>query len=562
MEYTVLSPWAEQNASNRVGLSPRVSDLNGKTIGMNGHFMNYSMFILEEIEKAIAKRYPGAKFSYIQYKHGDQRIERDDEFESVYREWVSKVDCIVQAYAATPSCGMTNGYNAAYAEQMGKPTVMVACDKALSTGRRGSISGGVPALRIVHYDLNYKIRKPFYTKPEIAGFMEEDVDDLAEKVIAALTDPLTEEEKNPPMPSVTEANRTFTGTAEEISNLFYKKGWTVGLPINMPTAESVEEMLTGTDLPRDHVVGLVPPMMGRATVEKIAINAVMAGCLPTYMPVLIAAVEAALDKSIYLEGWCTSASTWGPAIVVSGNVVKDIDINAGRGALSPYYKANNAIAKAFGYIITNIGGIRPKLEDVSEMGHEFRLGFCVGEDEEHNPWPPLHVDYGFKAEDSAVTLFWPQEHHACIAETAEQVMNRICGVRSSDVGWEPGALILLTPHEVDNLVKAGIDRKTVKKYMVEYARRPSTDWNFGWLRENNHLPDVCIPLNKDYTARAYWSEKTLVPIVCGEEMGRMLHFFTGGGEHGGPLCTKVNLPKNWKALVEKYSDMKRGITEY
>ena len=102
-------------------------------------------------------------------------------------------------------------------------------------------------------------------------------------------------------------------------------------------------MMRGTDLPADHVVARIPPMMGLATVEKIAVNAVMAGCLPTYLPVLIAAVQGAMDPKIYLEGWCCSQSTWGPVLTLSGKVAKDIGFNTADHALTPAFRANTTI---------------------------------------------------------------------------------------------------------------------------------------------------------------------------------------------------------------------------
>jgi hypothetical protein len=400
-----------------------------------------------------------------------------------------------------------------------------------------------------------------FTQEQIAEVMADSAEAFTRQLVDGLTAPLTEEEQNPTPGSQEYAKNTYTGTPEEISRLFYQNGWTNGAPIAMPTREAVNEMMRGTDLPANYIVAKIPPMMGCATVEKIAVNAVMAGCLPTYLPVLIAAVQAAMDPKIYLEGWCCSQSTWGPVLTLSGSVIKDIGFNTADHALTPAFLPNATIARAFGYIMMNIGGVRPGVEDLSEVGHEFRLGFCMGDNSDANPWGPLHTDFGFAPEDSAVTMFWPQEHRTLSGKSTKDFLKGLC--RLEPYGWDPGAALVFTPVCAKMFADEGWTKQRILDYMVEYARRPASEVDLLWLTQNNHPPKtVDLPVDDNHYTRIFWSNEHLYALVAGGNAGPMMTVFTGGGDHGGPSCAKIVLPKAWDELVRKYADVKPQYINY
>ena len=199
--------------------------------------------------------------------------------------------------------------------------------------------------------------------------IEEGIAAAMQDVVEALTKPLTPEEKSPKQQTGKTPRVAFKGSLQEVNRFYYSKGWTDGLPIIPPTEEAVQEMMTGTDLPADHVVAKLIPRLGKATVEKIAINAVMAGALPTHMPVLIAAVQALMDPRSRFDTFGVSTGSWAPFFVINGPIRKDIHINCSSGALSPGDIANAAIGRAVGLIVKNIGGVRKGIED---MGKELR----------------------------------------------------------------------------------------------------------------------------------------------------------------------------------------------
>ncbi len=561
MYQNVLSPWAVVDQSNLHGLSPRPETLNGKTIGMFGDFMMVATYMLEVVEAEIRGQYPEAKFSYFRYTAETTDIEKDTEAAEEFQRWLGGVDCILAFYGAVPSSSLFLGYNAAYMEKQGKPTVMAVVPRTYSAGVRGVRARCVPGLRIVSYMPKVL---DIFGRSDVAQTRENMGDTIPEftaQLIAGLLDPLTEEEIHPVPASQDNATKQFSGSAESIDDLFYRNGWTNGSPIRIPTREAVDEMLRGTDLPADYVVAKIPPMMGLATVEKIAVNAVMAGCLPTYLPVLIAAVQGAMDPKIYLEGWCCSQSTWGPMLTLSGKITKDIGFNTADHALTPAFRANSTIGRAFGYILMNIGGVRPGIEDLSEMGHEFRQGYCMGDDLDSNPWKPLHTDFGLAEDDSAVTMFWPQEHRTITASTVEGILDGLC--KLDPYGWDPGAAVVLSPKCAKIMADAGWTKQRILDYIVEYDRKPAAEVDLQWLIQNNHPPKTAdLPVCPAHSTRIFWSSEHMFLTVAGGQAGSMVTVFTGGGDHGGPSCAKIELPKNWDALVKEYGQQRPEYLSY
>lgn len=185
----------------------------------------------------------------------------------------------------------------------------------------------------------------------------------------------------------------------------YDRGWTDGLPVVPPTPERILQMLEGTSRRPEEVVGRVPPDMAPCTVEKAAINAVMAGCRPEYMPVVLAALEAALEPGFTLHGVTCSTCFASPVVIVNGPVARRIGMNAGLNALGQGNRANATIGRALNLIVRNVGGGRPGEIDRATLGGPGKYTFCFAEDESDPAWQPLSVSRGARPGRSAVTLF-------------------------------------------------------------------------------------------------------------------------------------------------------------
>jgi hypothetical protein len=201
------------------------------------------------------------------------------------------------------------------------------------------------------------------------------------------------------------SRRIALGEDEDVHEAMFARGWSDGLPLVPPTEERVLRMLDGTARDPEEVLGLVPPDLAAASVEKIAINAVMAGCKPEYLPVVLAAVEAVLEEQFAMHGVLATTMFVGPVLVVNGPVRRRTGMNAKGNALGQGNRANGAIGRALQLVIRNIGGGRPQEVDRATLGNPGKYTYCFAEDEEGSSWEPLSVERGAKPGQSAVTVF-------------------------------------------------------------------------------------------------------------------------------------------------------------
>ena len=271
--------------------------------------------------------------------------------------------------------------------------------------------------------------------------------------------------------------------ALDANELYQQRGWTDGLPIVPPTEERVRDCLDAAGLTPADVVGVETVRQRSITAEKVAINAIMAGCLPTYMPVVVATLRAMCDEDFNFHG--STASTGGSAqfIVVNGPVRTAIDLNATHGVFGPGHRANATIGRAVRLVLINILGCLPGQLDRSTLGHGGKFTFCIAEDEEDSSWTPLAQDRGVSPGASGVTVM------AC--EAPRQVMNEwthdpeeICETFAAEIRhnmltysiW-PGNYALVIPKQLrELLVAAGWQKKDIREYIYRSARVFRREW--------------------------------------------------------------------------------------
>ena len=201
------------------------------------------------------------------------------------------------------------------------------------------------------------------------------------------------------------ARQIEVGGVDDEIEACYDRGWSDGLPVVPPTPVRVMRMLQGTTRDPQEIVGHIPPNLAECTVEKVAINAVMAGCKPEYLPVVLAAVEAALDPKFAMHGVLCTTHFVGPILVVNGPIAKRIGMNSGVNALGQGNRANSTIGRALQLVIRNVGGGRPGEIDRATIGNPGKIGLCFAEDETNSCWDSYSVEKGFDSQDSAVTRF-------------------------------------------------------------------------------------------------------------------------------------------------------------
>jgi hypothetical protein len=261
----------------------------------------------------------------------------------------------------------------------------------------------------------------------------------------------------------------------------YAQGWTDGLPVVPVTAEMVEEFLATTPLARDEVIAAVPHLGRECTVEQAAVNAGMAGCLPAFFPVVLAAWKALMaERSVTGGGW---QSTSGPAplIVVNGPVRAELGINCTGGVLGPGFRANATIARAVGLVVRNVFGIRPHELEQATQGIPGRWTLCVGENEEESPWEPLSVELGLPPCADAVSAlllrtceFIDNRH----TQHAEEVLWDICdtvGRTGAAIDFHSSAGLILGVEHAQLLADAGFGKADVQRWLAEHAVRSHAD---------------------------------------------------------------------------------------
>ena len=201
------------------------------------------------------------------------------------------------------------------------------------------------------------------------------------------------------------SRRVRFGAEEDEFEAAYARGWSDGLPVVPPTAERVFRMLQGTSRDPGEAVALVPPDLASCTVEKVAVNAVMAGCRPEYLPVVLAALEGACTDDFNMHGLLATTFFSGPVLIVNGPIAREIGMNSAVNVLGQGNRANLTIGRALQLVVRNVGGGVPGGVDRATLGSPGKLSFCFAEREEDSPWEPLHVELGYRPEQSTVTLF-------------------------------------------------------------------------------------------------------------------------------------------------------------
>lgn len=258
---------------------------------------------------------------------------------------------------------------------------------------------------------------------------------------------------------------------------FHAMGWTDGLPIVVPTRDRVEVMCGGAGRDPSEQLGNLPPGNAPASVWKIAINAVMAGCVPEQMPVLIAAVKAMLDPSFNLAAVQTTTHPCGVLLIVHGPAAAELGMNAGSSCFGPGNRANATLGRAVRLILQNIGGAIPGETDKATQGSPAKYTYCFAENEAASPWPPLRICLGFREADSCVTVVAAEGPHNVNdhgSTTGESVLNSLAQtmntVGSNQLYVGGDTYVILGPEHARTIALSGFSREDVQAFLFEKAR--------------------------------------------------------------------------------------------
>ncbi len=257
-------------------------------------------------------------------------------------------------------------------------------------------------------------------------------------------------------------------SAEDPVEAAYDRGWSDGLPVVPPTEARVAAMLAGTTRAPGEVVAVVPPALVECTVEKVAVNAVMAGCKPEYLPVVLAAVEAACTDTFNMHGLLCTLWFSGPIVIVNGSIRRRVGMNTDKNSLGQGNRANSTIGRALQLVIRNVGGGKPGIGgiDRSALGSPSKVGWCFAEDEEGLPdgWPPLSVARGFEPGQDTVTLFAGHGPIGCIDQVSRTpdslirtIAQQLMCVGNRKLPTE--AMLVMTPEHMSTFADSGWTRE-------------------------------------------------------------------------------------------------------
>ena len=347
--------------------------------------------------------------------------------------------------------------------------------------------------------------------------------------------------------------------AESIFQLFQARGWTDGLPFIPPRKESVAKMLAYTDREPQEVLAILPPRWGEATVEKIAVNAVMAGCLPQYFPVVLTAISALAEEAFKLYSIQATTHPCSPLLLLNGPLTKELNINSGYNALGQGWRSNATIGRAVRLALLNIGGGAPGVLDRATLGQPGKYSYCLGENEAENPWQPLHVERGFSPEDSTVTVFGAEaphniNDHRSISARDILIMlahtMAVPGCNNMLVGGE--VLILLGPEHAATIAKDGFSKEDVKKFLFQEARLPldfipEANWD-SFRRMRSH-------------AEEFFKRRERLPVVD-RWQDIQVAVAGGAGKHSVFIPTFGSTQSITKAIALKDGRPARSIKEF
>jgi hypothetical protein len=372
----------------------------------------------------------------------------------------------------------------------------------------------------------------------------------------------------------------FRGTFEEVNAYFYEREWSDGLPFFPPTVEKINEFLSYTDRDSDEILGVLLPASRAATIWAVAVNGVMAGCHPEYMPILIALAEAMADSGYGVEhsGNTPGAET---LIVLNGPIIKDLKFNYEQGALRDGFQANTSVGRFWRLALRNMAGFLPHKTDKGSFGNTFRVVLAENEDALAKiGWPSNAADMGFETGDNTVTISRMTSGNVIVSVTGatpEAIMPYLADAVASCTRWEIiftvggityGTLrpaLVLTPILAQTIARAGWTKNDVKQYLYDHARmtaerveRYTENWaDFPILSLKHQVNLGKLP--KDFAVSD--DPQRMVPIVLdpddfmvlvsGDPLRTNAYTFAQNGYLGFPTAKKITLPKDWTERLNK-----------
>jgi hypothetical protein len=464
-----------------------------------------------------------------------------------------------------------------FAERAGIPSASLVTEGFINQGQTTAKGSGVPNLPLAEI--------PGHT--DVFGdeaFEKVIMDVTLDKVIEALTVQPADAIKTPePDPK----DIIFSGSFEEVNRFFYENRWQEGIPIVPPTWEKVDDFLKFTNRFADDVIGVLLPDKREATVFNVAVNGVMAGCRPEYMPVLIALAEVLADPGYGVEH---SSNTPGAEalITINGPIIKELNFNFTQGALRVGFQANTSIGRFFRLYLRNVSGFLPHDTDKGTFGNTWRVALAENEDVLSKiGWKPTSFYQGYETGENVVTVSRYTSGGVIVSvygSTAEEVLPYLCDGMTRHIGWEliftsglpenprfactQKPHLILSPCIAEVIAKSGYSKKDVQIYLYENARIPARKFEqvIEWMHAREL--DLCKMNERGIAPKVFAASSDpdrMVPIVCepedflitvsGDPLRNNAYVLVSNGLLGYTTSKKIELPPNWDDLL-KQAEMK------
>jgi hypothetical protein len=318
----------------------------------------------------------------------------------------------------------------------------------------------------------------------------------------------------------------------EAIEFYFDKGWTDGLPVVPPTEGSIRAMLEAVRLDPGAEITFIENRQVSVTAEKVAINAVMAGCKPEYMPVVVAAVEALGDPRYGYHGPATSTGGSAVFMLVNGPIARELDINCGDNLFGPGWRANATIGRAVRLVMRNAIGTLPGKLDRSSLGHPGKYTYCIAENEAESPWPPVHVERGFRPDQNAVTVFaalGPHQVYNQLSNTAEGVLTTMADSMhlSGGVTGQPQYVVVIAGEHMRVIAGNGWSKADIKRFLFEHTQN-----SIAHLKRTNRMAGEVLPQDETTMRPLVPSPEDIIVVAAGSNAGAQSAFIPGWGGRG------------------------------
>ena len=578
-EYAVVSP-VGQSSVEMISQAPRLETLEGKTIAVVGvSFMTHVTH--PEIKNLIKQHYPSAKVILLDeigiagpYPAPGVTRKLKEEFQSKLKDM--KVDAVISGNGGCGLCTPKETGSCITAEYLGIPSVIIAGPGFIDQAKYTARNNGVPVLRIAEYPGAFATHSP-------EELIRNTREVLWPQIVSALTTPISEEERSAGLdgPKGDIRDDVFYGTIDEINAYFNEMKWSDGLPIVPPTFEKVESFLKYTDLKWNETVAVLPIAHRNTTTWHVAVNAVMSGCRPEYMPILIALTKGLGDPNF--RRTLASTHAWIPYCWLNGPVARQLGIDSGQGQINE--AANVAIGRFMNLALMNLCGYYVKQDRMGTFGYP--MSWCMVEDDAaclRVGWQPYHVRKGYTLNDNTITLgstlLWGN-NMAPSTTNPQKVMELLAWDISERSQFALGSgrqytfrTILMTEPVAKILAERYKSPQALERDLIEMSRRPLKERAFANYYANpggakdggkhslrQYQGHIRNTEGGEMTSTPPWydsseSEQMTVPtmkrgmtafVITGDSARNKVQTMPGGGY----VTIQIELPHNWNSLMSE-----------